>query len=137
MKYLEFANKALESALIEGIEVSNCKASIVNALATPLCFSCDNLAMVRTGLGRAIYNAIQASIVEQMEDGSSSELCVISEPKNYISFETPEDYVYLALIECANNNWEGVVGNLYHTIKGAGFDLEQIFDEAIKFIGEV
>ena len=137
MKYLELANKALESALIDSTEIGNSKASIVNALATPLSFNCDNLAMVRVGIGRAIYSAIQASIIEQMEDGSASELCVIAEPKNYISFETPEDYVYLALTECCSDNWEGVVGNLYHTIKGAGFDLEQLFDETIKFIGEV
>ena len=137
MKYLEFTNKALESALIEGIEVGTCKASIVNALATPLTFSCDNLSMVKVGLGRAIYNAVQASVIEQMEDGDMPEIVVISEPKNYISFETPVDYIYLALIECANNNWEGVVGNIYHAIKGCEFSFEQVFDDAIKYIEEV
>jgi len=137
MKYLEFTNKAMESALIKGIEVGTCKASIVNALATPLTFSCDNLSMVKAGLGRAIYNAIQASVIEQMEDGDMSEIMVISEPKNYISFETPVDYVYMALIECANNNWEGVVGNIYHAIKGSEFSFEQVFDDAIKYIEEV
>ena len=137
MKYLEFTNKALESALIEGIEVDTCKASIVNALATPLTFSCDNLSMVKVGLGRAIYSAVQASVVDQMEDGDMGEIMVISEPKNYISFETPVDYIYLALIECANNNWEGVVGNLYHAIKGSEFSFEQVFDDAIKYIEEV
>ena len=137
MKYLEFTNKALESALIEGIEVDTCKASIVNALATPLTFSCDNLSMVKVGLGRAIYSAIQASVIEQMEDGDMPEIVVISEPKNYISFGMPVDYIYLALIECANNNWEGVVGNLYHAIKGSEFSFEQVFDDAIKYIEEV
>ncbi len=137
MKYLEFANKALESALIEGVYIEDVKASIVNSVGSPLTFNCGNLPMVQIGIGRAIYNAIQASIIEQMEDSSSSELYVIAEPKNYISFGTPVDYIYLALIECANNNWEGVVGNLYHTIKGAGFDLEQLFDETIKYIEEV
>lgn len=137
MKYLEFTNKALESALIEGIEVDTCKASIVNALATPLTFSCDNLSMVKVGLGRAIYSAIQASVIEQMEDGDMPEIVVISEPKNYISFGMPVDYIYLALIECANNNWEGVVGNIYHAIKGSEFSFEQVFDDAIKYIEEV
>lgn len=137
MKYLEFANKALETALIDDAGISEAKAGIVNALATPLTFSCDNLSIVKVSLGRAIYNAIQASVIEQMEDGDMSEIMVISEPINYISFGMPVDYIYLALIECANNNWEGVVGNLYHAIKGSEFSFEQVFDDAIKFIGEV
>jgi len=137
MKFLEFANKALEAALIESVDINECKASVVDSLGTPLIHNCCNLSIVRIGVGRAIYNAIQASAVEQMNDYALPDICTMQEPKCNTSFGTASHYIYIALEQCCADNFEGVVGNLYHTIKQADFDLEQLFSETINFIGEV
>jgi len=137
MKFLEFANKALEAALIESVEVDECKAVIIDSLGTPLIHNCCDLTIIRIGIGRAIYNAIQASAMEQVNDYAAPDICTMQEPKCGISFGTSSDYIYKAITECCGDNFEGVVGNLYHTIKQADIDLEQCLSETINFIGEV
>jgi hypothetical protein len=137
MKFLEFANKALEAALIESVEVAECKAVIIDSLGTPLIHNCCDLSIVRIGIGRAIYNAIQASAMEQMNDCAAPDICTMPEPKCYTSFGTSSDYIYTAITECCSDDFESVVGNLYHTIKQADIDLERCLSETINFIGEV
>ena len=137
MKFLEFANKALEAALIESVEVDECKAVIIDSLGTPLIHNCCDLSIVRIGIGRAIYNAIQASAMEQVDDYAAPDIYTMQEPKCGISFGSASNYTYRAIAECCGDDFESVVGNLYHTIKQADIDLEQLFSETINFIGEV
>lgn len=138
MKYLEFANRALEDALITDVDVASCKSRVVRRLARVIELgAAPSLTMNHANIGLAIYAALQASAMEQMKDCALSDICVISEPSNYISFDSSVNYCYMAISECCDNNYEGVVGNLYHVIKAMGIKPGDCFTAAINFIEEV
>lgn len=138
MKYLEFANKALEDALITDVDVASCKSRVVRKISNVVELNAEpSLTMNHANIGLAIYSAIQASAMEQMKDCSLSDICVLREPGNYISFDSSINYCYMAISECCDNNYEGVVGNIYHVIKAMGIKPADCFTAAINFIEEV